>query len=130
MAGLLEILRDGNWLNAARIRLWALAVLAASASGLFYLVITSDGLMDYQGRPLGTDFASFYAAGALVLDGHATAPFDQALHYARQQALFGTSTPYYAWLYPPFFLFAAGALALLPYLLALLVCRERHSHYI
>jgi len=121
MAGFLDILRSGDWLTLSRARLWALAVLIASAGGLVYLVATSDGLIDFQGRPLGTDFASFYAAGTYVLDGNASAPFDQAAHYARQQALFGAATPYYGWLYPPFFLFIAGALALMPYLLALIV---------
>lgn len=121
MAGFLDSLRDADWLTLARARLWALAVLIASAGGAVYLVATSHGLIDFQGRPLGTDFASFYAAGTYVLDGNANAPFDQAAHYARQQALFGAATPYYAWLYPPFFLFIAGALALMPYLLALIV---------
>src|ERR1041385_3264113 len=121
MAGLLDTLRSGDWLTFNRIRLWALAVLIASAGGLIYLVATSDGSIDYQGRPLGTDFASFYAAGTRVRDGHAAAAFDSGLHYARQQALFGAATPYYGWLYPPFFLFVAGALALMPYLLALIV---------
>jgi hypothetical protein len=96
-------------------------VLIASAGGLVYLLGTSNGLIDYQGRPLGTDFASFYAAGTLVLDGHALAAFDPAEHFARQQALFGAATPYYGWLYPPFFLFVAAALALMPYLLALVM---------
>src|ERR1044072_5791777 len=109
MAGFLDTLRSGDWLTPARARLWALAVLVASAGGLIYLVATSDGLIDYQGRPLGTDFASFYAAGTYVLEGNRRAPFDQAPHYARQQALFGAATPYYGWLYPPFFLFIAGA---------------------
>src|ERR1044072_581631 len=121
MAGFLDTLRSGDWLTPARARLWALAVLVASAGGLIYLVATSDGLIDYQGRPLGTDFASFYAAGTYVLEGTPSAPFDQAAHYARQQALFGAATPYYGWLYPPFFLFIAGALALTAYLLALIV---------
>jgi len=121
MARFLDTLRSGDWLTPARARLWALAVLVASAGGLVYLIATSDGLIDYQGRPLGTDFASFYAAGTYVLEGKASAPFDQAAHYARQQALFGAATPYYGWLYPPFFLFIAGALALMPYLLALIV---------
>ena len=55
--------------DACRARLWALAVLIASAGGLVYLVATSDGLIDYQGRPLGTDFSNVYAAGTYVLDG-------------------------------------------------------------
>jgi alpha-1,2-mannosyltransferase len=121
MAQFLEVLRTGDWLTAARMRLWALAVLAASSAALVYLLVTSNGLIDYQGRPIGTDFASFYAAGTLVLEGQTQAAYDGATHYARQQALFGAATPYYGWLYPPFFLFIAGALALLPYLLALLV---------
>jgi hypothetical protein len=119
MADLLNTLRSGDWLTLARMRLWALAVLAASAGAIIYLVATSDGLIDYQGRPLGTDFASFYAAGTFVLEGHPTAAFDPAAHYLRQQALFDTATPYYGWLYPPFFLFIAGLLALMPYVVAL-----------
>jgi hypothetical protein len=121
MAQFLDILRGGDWLTLARMRLWAFAVLIASAGGFLYLVVTSDGLTDYQNRPLGTDFASFYAAGSLVLEGKPGAVYDGATHYMRQRALFGSETPYYAWLYPPFFLFLAGALALLPYLLALVI---------
>ena len=51
MGGFLDILPRGDWLTLSRMRLWALAVLAASAGGLLYLVATSDGLIDYQGRP-------------------------------------------------------------------------------
>src|ERR1035437_5013012 len=102
-------------------RMWAFAVPAASAIGFLYLVVTSDGLNDYQGRPLGTDFSNVYAAGSYVLEGRAAAPFDWPMQYTREQAIFGASTPFYGWHYPPFFLFIAGALALLPYALALLV---------
>ena len=63
MAGCLDTLRSGDWLTRDRLRLWALAVLVASAAGLVYLVATSDGLIDCQGRPLGTDFSNVYAAG-------------------------------------------------------------------
>src|ERR1041384_752732 len=121
MAAFLDSVRSGDWLTPGRARLWALAVLIASTGGLVYLIATANGLIDYQGRPLGTDFASFYAAGTLVLEGKASAAFDQAAHFARQQALFGAATPDYGWLYPPFFLFVAGAFALMPYLLALVV---------
>jgi hypothetical protein len=121
MAGLLDILRSGDWLTLARARLWALAVLVASAGGLVYLVATSNGLIDYQGRPLGTDFSNVYAAGTYVLDGEPAVPFDPRLQHAREQAIFGQSTPFYGWHYPPFFLGLAAALALLPYQLALIV---------
>jgi hypothetical protein len=121
MARWLDRLRSGDWLTRERMRLVALAVLIAAGGGLLYLAATAHGLSDFKGRPLGTDFASFYAAGTYVVDGHPLAVFDLAQHYAREQALFGSATPYYAWLYPPYFLLLVGALALLPYLPALLV---------
>jgi hypothetical protein len=121
MAGFLQTLRSGDWLTLDRMRLWALAVLVAAAAGLVYLAATSDGLIDYQGRPLGTDFSNVYAAGTYVLDGQPTAAFDPRLQHAREQAIFGASTPFYGWHYPPFFLGLAAALALLPYQLALIV---------
>ena len=110
-----DVLRSGDWLTRERIRLVAIAVLFASGIGLIYLLVTANGLVDIQGRPLGTDFSSFYAAGTHVLDGHPDAPYDLSRQYAREQAMFGAATPFYGWLYPPFFLFIAAALALLPY---------------
>ena len=121
MAGLFDILRSGDWLTLGRLRLWALAVLVAAAAGLVYLVATSDGLNDYQGRPLGTDFSNVYAAGTYVREGRPAAPFDPRLQHAREREIFGAATPFYGWHYPPLFLFVAAALALLPYQLALIV---------
>jgi alpha-1,2-mannosyltransferase len=121
MARFLDLLRGGDWLTSARMRLWALAVLVAAAGGLLYLVATSDGLMDYQDRPLGTDFSNVYAAGTYVLEGRPAAPFDPRLQHAREREIFGEKTPFYGWHYPPFFLWLAAALALMPYQLALVV---------
>jgi glycosyl transferase family 87 len=121
MAGFLNTLRSGDWLTLSRARLWAMAVLIASAGGLAYLMATSDGLIDYQGRPLGTDFSNVYAAGTYVLDGDPAAAFDPRLQHAREQVIFGERTPFYGWHYPPFFLAVAAALALMPYQLALIV---------
>ena len=103
------------------LRLIAFAVLAASIFGLAFLLATSDGLNDYQGRPLGTDFANVYAAGTYVLEGRAAEPFDPPAQHAREQAIFGEETPFYGWHYPPFFLFIAAPLALMPYPWALAV---------
>jgi len=116
-----DVLRSGTWLTCERVRLVAIAILGVSIVALVYLVITAHGLVDTQGRPLGTDFSSFYAAGTHVLEGHPDAPYDMARQHARQQAIFGPATPFYGWLYPPFFLFIAATLALLPYGAALAV---------
>lgn len=121
MAGFIDILRSGAWLTRERIRLLAFAVLFASAAGFAYILATSDGLNDFKGRPLGTDFSNVYAAGTYVLDGKPEAPFDPPQQFARERAIFGADTQFYGWHYPPFFLFIAAALALMPYALALAV---------
>jgi hypothetical protein len=110
-------LRDGTWLSAARIQRLAGAAIAGTLAFLLFLIFSAHGLNDYTGRPLGTDFSSFYAAGRLVRIG--TNPYDPSSLYAMQQAIFGTGTPYYMFAYPPMFLLPAWALAGLPYLLSL-----------
>ena len=120
MGAMIERMRSGDWVTRERVRLVAIGLLIAFAAGLAYLAGTANGLNDAQGRPLGTDFSNVYAAGTLVLDGQPQAPFDPALQYAREQAIFGAATPFYGWHYPPFFLLVAAALALMPYKLALL----------
>jgi len=113
--------RDGDFLTRERARLWAGGFLIAFAAAILFLALTAHGLNDYKGRPLGTDFSDVYAAGTMANVGDATAAYDPARHYAREQAIFGHSTPFYGWHYPPFFLVAAGTLAQLPYLPALIL---------
>ena len=108
MGAFIETLRSGQWLSRDRMRLWGLAVLAASAVGFIYILATSDGLNDYQNRPIGTDFSNVYAAGTYVLEGKAHLAFDWPAQHARERAIFGDNTPFYGWHYPPFFLFVAG----------------------
>ena len=115
------MLRSGDWLTRERVRLVAVALLIASAAGFLFLVVTSHGGVDLQGRPLGTDFSNVYAAGTYVLGGDTNAAFDPPQQFAREQAIFGAATQFYGWHYPPYFLFVAAPLALLPYGLALAV---------
>ena len=105
----------------ARIRAYSLILLTLYALAIVTWIALSHGLSDANGKPLGTDFASFYAAGSLVLDGHAASVYDLAAHYAREQLFFGAHTPYYAWFYPPFFLLIVTPLAAFPYLAALAI---------
>jgi alpha-1,2-mannosyltransferase len=112
-------LRSGQWLTAERARGYSLILLAVYAIAMVGWIALSDGLIDRNGKPLGTDFSSFYAAGSLVLDGRAADVYDMAMHYAHEQQIFGAATPYYGWLYPPIFLLVATPLALLSYPLAL-----------
>jgi alpha-1,2-mannosyltransferase len=121
MGKVLVNLQTGEWITRERVRLWALALLVASLAGIGFLLATSDGLNDYQGRPLGTDFSDIYAGGTYVLDGKPGLAFDPALQHAREQAIFGAATPFYGWCYPPFLLFVSAVLALMPYMAALAV---------
>jgi alpha-1,2-mannosyltransferase len=110
---------SGAWLTRERARVYCLLLGGICAIAMMGWVALSDGLIDRNGKPIGTDFSSFYAAGSLVLDGKAGDVYDGAAHYAREQQIFGAKTPYYGWLYPPIFLFVATPLALMPYPLAL-----------
>jgi alpha-1,2-mannosyltransferase len=114
-------LRSGQWLTAARARGYSLILLGICIIAITGWIGLSDGLIDRNGKPLGTDFSSFYAAGSLVLEGRAADVYNMAAHYAREQQIFGAGTPYYGWLYPPIFLLVATPLATMPYLLALAV---------
>jgi len=114
-------LRSGRWLTADRTHAYSVILLALYAIAVIGWIALSDGLIDRNGKPIGTDFSSFYAAGSLALEGHAAGIYSMAAHYAREQQIFGAATPYYGWLYPPIFLLVAVPLALLPYAVALIV---------
>jgi hypothetical protein len=117
MNRVIGVLRDGTWLSPARIQRLATVATLGILAFLLFLGLTARGPNDYTGRPLGTDFSSFYAAGRLVQLG--ASPYDPASLHQMQQAIFGNTTPYYSFAYPPFFLLPAWLLAKLPYLLSL-----------
>jgi hypothetical protein len=112
-------LRDAAWLDAARARAYLMILAALTLAGIVVsLALSHDGL-DYRGHPLGTDFASFYAASTLALDGRAAAAWNLADHAAAEIALFGPGIGYYAFFYPPPYLLVCLPLALVPYPVAL-----------
>jgi hypothetical protein len=121
MGGFVEILQSGAWLTAERIRAYAGIVFALGFFAMLLLLGTSNGLVDYQRRPLGTDFSNVYAAGKYVLEGKPAAPFSPPQQHEKEKSIFGADTPFYGWHYPPVFLALAAALALLPYFAALAV---------
>jgi hypothetical protein len=114
-------LASGDWLTGERIRGYSLILIALGVAGIGYLALTAQGLNDFLGRPLGTDFANIYAAGKYVLEGRPEAPFVPDLQHAMERRLFGPATPFYGWHYPPPFLIVAALLALMPYIVSLIV---------
>src|SRR5271155_445149 len=79
-------------------------------------------LVANDGGGVATDFVNVWAAGRLVLSGHAAAAYDWPTHkLAEDVALGHTFDGYYGWHSPPVFLFVAAALAFLPYTFAYLI---------
>ena len=115
-------IRTGSWLTPARLRAYCVILLVFAVFGLGFLLVRSNGLVDYQNRPLGTDFSNVYAAGKWVLQGRPEAPFSPALQHEMERKIFGAHTPFYGWHYPPVFLGLAALLALPP-----ICCRWRYG---
>src|SRR5580658_1796450 len=96
----LETLRSGAWLTPARARAyaWIFLVLGLAAAAALAL-LSRDGL-DPTGRPLGTDFTSFWAASRLALGGTPQLAYDMRAHRAVEAAITGHDTGYAAFFYP------------------------------
>jgi alpha-1,2-mannosyltransferase len=127
MIALLSAFRDAPWIGPGRTRAWALMLIVLAAVLVLSLVIATRGgtAPDPEGRPLATDFTSFWTAARLALDGAPGAAWDPVAHAAIERARFspasGYTADYYAFFYPPPFLLICLPLGLLPYGVALLV---------
>jgi hypothetical protein len=116
MAYFWQGLRSGEWLTSARARGYSLILLALSAIAVVGWIAASDGLIDRNGKPIGTDFSNVYAAGALIWQGRAAEAYEPALQHTAEKAVFaGRDVPFYGWHYPPFFFAVAVLVATVPY---------------
>ena len=109
----------------SRTRLVAVIGLMLSLAYLVLLggaYLEGNFLTDKQGRPIANDFVNVFAAGRLTLDGAPADAYDWPLHKAAEERAVGHAfANYYGWHYPPTFLFVAAALAMLPYVAALVI---------
>jgi hypothetical protein len=111
-----QALRSGEWLTAARMRGYSLILLALSVLVFAGWIAVSDGLIDRNGQPIGTDFSNVYAAGTLTWQGRSAEAYVPALQHAAEKAVFeGRDVPFYGWHYPPFFFAVAVLVAAIPY---------------
>lgn len=110
-----NIWSSGAWLTPQRMRFTAAVLLAGTVIALIYLLVTATGTVDSFGRPVGTDFSSFWTAGRMALDGHAASAYDWKSHWQVQKQTHGVDL-FYPWSYPPVFFFVTAPLAVLPYL--------------
>jgi len=76
-------------------------------------------IYDSAGLGIPTDFVNVWAAGRLALDGQPAQAWDWNIQKQVEVALLGQNfTGYFAWHYPPPFLFVASLLAHFPYAVA------------
>jgi hypothetical protein len=109
-------LRSGRWLTPARVRGYSLILLGLCAVAVVGWIALSDGLIDRNGKPLGTDFSNVYAAGTLTWQGRPAEAYQPALQHDAEKAVFGgREVPFYGWHYPPFFFAVAVLVAAVPY---------------
>jgi hypothetical protein len=114
--GIWRGLRSGHWLTVARARGYSLILLGLCAIAMAGWIAISDGLIDRNGKPLGTDFSDVYAAGTLTWQGRPAEAYQPALQHAAEKAIFGgREVPFYGWHYPPFFFAVAFVVAAVPY---------------
>ncbi len=121
MTGLASRAREARWLGADRALSWARVLAAVGALTLLGLVADTRGgtVADSWGRPLATDFSSFWTAGRLALSPTPETAWDRAAHADARRRLFpahdGFAADEYPFFYPPPFLLLCVPLALLPY---------------
>src|SRR6202022_2783993 len=116
MAYFWQGLRSGDWLTSARARGYSLILLGIGVIAMVGWIAVSDGLVDPNGKPIGTDFANIYAAGTLAWDGRAADAYDPALQHVALRAIFGgRQMPFFGWHYPPLFFAVAVLVAAVPY---------------
>lgn len=76
-------------------------------------------IYDPNGQGIPTDFVNVWAAGRLVLDGHPALAYDWDVQKQVELAVLKQGfLGYFAWHYPPPFLFVASFLAQFPYSVA------------
>ncbi len=101
-------------LALALIAMWVLAITTG-------IVTPHSWITTSRGVPANGDYLGLYAAGELAKGGEATAVYNVERHKAVQHALEGNPKgAFYLWPYPPTFLLAATALAVLPYYASML----------
>jgi alpha-1,2-mannosyltransferase len=109
-------LRSGQWLTAPRARGYSVILLGICIISVAGWVAVSNGLIDRNGKPVGTDFSNVYAAGTLTWQGRPAEAYVPALQHAAETAVFGgREVPFYGWHYPPFFFAVAVLVAAVPY---------------
>lgn len=111
----------GHWLTADRLRLAAVAMLMLQGWAVAIGILLPPDMLHLGANSLGSDFTSFWGVGRMVLEGDAAAVYGPEGWLASQHPGAPANDSRYGWFYPPLFLLVVTALAVLPYVPALLM---------
>lgn len=115
-------LRDAPWLTQRRLVVYPRLFLAVYAAASLVWILSSTGLVDPAGHPLGADFMTPWAASRLALNQAPAAAYDMTRLWAAERAAVGyPSVGYAGFYYPPMYLLIVLPLAMLPYVWSLAV---------
>jgi alpha-1,2-mannosyltransferase len=113
----LALLSDAEWLNKRRLRDYATMLIVVYVASVLW-ALAGHGIDDPLGRPVGTDFLSFWTVSSALHGGESHAIY-APLELAALERNVSGSDGFYAWAYPPLALLLVYPLAFLPYLWSL-----------
>jgi hypothetical protein len=108
-----------HWISEQTLKVYprmVFAVMLAVAFGWFHGAAHG---VDSNGKPIGYDFITYYAASKMALAGHAAEAYSVPAIAAVEHGLVPASADKFAWYYPPTFYLLIVPLGLLPYAAAL-----------
>ncbi|WP_175975881.1 glycosyltransferase family 87 protein [Burkholderia sp. BCC1047] len=116
-------IRCAQWLTADRIIPYSCIMLMLFVALLITWGVVTHGFTSKATARPGTDFAVFWTAAQLVLQGHAATAYDPAAFMQAELAQFGAYLQHQPlpWLYPPTMLLFIAPAALVPFLPAYLL---------
>lgn len=114
-------LRDAPWLTQRRLVVYPRLFLAVYAAISVVWILSSKGLVDPYGHPLGADFMTPWAASRLALNHAPAAAYDMTRLWAAERAAVAyPGVGYAGFYYPPMYLLIVLPLAMLPYVWSLI----------
>ena len=118
---ILTFFRNALWINGQRVQAYCSVLLIVFVVVVCALVLSLHQGIDWNGKPFGTDFISFWSASDLSLRGHAADVYAPQKHFSAQLSIFPhlEHYGYTAFFYPPVFLMMCLPLALAPYFCSL-----------
>jgi alpha-1,2-mannosyltransferase len=116
---IVALFREAPWLTPKRLRDYSTLFIAAYVVAALWALM-GQGINDPLGRPIGTDFLSFWTVSSALHHGEASAIYHPDQLAALERMADPASDLFYAWLYPPIALLIVYPLAFLPYLWSLL----------